>query len=296
MKSRQRLFLTLLCATLATPATAETSPSPSPPSGGTWLTSVDEAVATAGDGDRYILVDLYADWCGWCKVLEKEVFTSPPFLEFTRDMVLLRVDVEDGGEGSELQARFEAMSLPTTLILDAGMVKVGEVRGYAPVDRFLAEVRRQLDEFSAMLELYDKVKKSGHVELMRKLAEEFHGRGDGARAAGLYEAMIPEIQGGDSATAWLHYLSADAHRLGGEYSEAESSMRRARSMAGSLEDPDLLERIDLLRFYIAHDSGDCREAVSSLERFLASYPRSGYRSQARRALAAIRNGKGMECT
>jgi len=115
-----------------------------------------------------------------------------------------------------------------------------------------------------MLDLYDKVRKSGDVELMRRLAEDFHGRGDGTRAAALYAAMLSEIQGGDDATAWLHYLSADASRLGGEYTQAESSMRRARSLAGDLEDPELLERIDLLRFYIAHDSGDCREAMASL--------------------------------
>ena len=261
-----------------------------------WLTSLDEALAQAARHDRYVLVDLYAEWCGWCKVLEKEVFTSEPFLEFARDMVLLRVDVEDGGEGSELQARFEAMSLPTTLILDADMVKIGEVRGYAPTPAFIANVKGQLDEYAAMLELYDKVRKSGDVELMRRLAEDFHGRGDGTRAAALYEAMIAEVHGGGGAAAWLHYLSADAYRLGGELSQAESSMRRARSLAGTVEDPELLERIDLLRFYIAHDSGDCREAMASLERFLDRYPRSGYRSQARRTLTAIRSGKGMECT
>ena len=260
------------------------------------LTSVDEALATASDGDRYILVDLYAEWCGWCKVLEKEVFTSPEFFDFTGDMVLLRVDVDDGGEGSDLQMRFGAMSLPTTLILDADQVKIGEVMGYEPTTRFIAKVRAQLDEFAAMLEFYDQVKKSGDIEVMRRLAEDFHGRGDGARAAALYQVMLGEVESGAGGVPWLHYLSADAYRLGGELSRAESSLRRAQSMAGGLEDPELLERLDLLRFYIAHDSGDCREAVASLESFLESYPQSGYRSQARRDLTAIRAGKGMECT
>ncbi len=260
-----------------------------------WLTSVDEALEAARDGDRYILVDLYAEWCGWCKVLEDQVFSSPEFRDFTRDMVLLRVDVEDGGEGTELQTRFEAMSLPTTLILDSGMVKIGEVQGFAPTDRFIAKVRRQLDEYGAMLDLFDKVKKSGDAALMRRLAEDFHGRGDGARAAALYQAMLEEVRDGNGA-AWLHYLAADAYRLEGEISQAESSMRRARSLAGGLDDPELLERLDLLRYYIAHDNGDCREAIASLERFLSSHPKSGYRSQARRTLTAIRAGKGMECT
>ncbi len=280
-----RLLLCLLLA-LAPSAAAD---------GGTWLTSVDEAFDAAKRGDRYVLVDLYAEWCGWCKVLEREVFTSPEFRDFTRDMVLLRVDVDDGGEGSELQARYQANSLPTTLILDADMVKVGEVKGYAPTPQFLASVRRELEEFEAMLEFYGKVKRGDDVALMRRLAEDFHGRGDGARAAALYQQMLEHTDRG-GADAWLHYLIADAYRLAGQYGRAESSLARAHEVARGTRDPNLRENIDLLRFHIAHDRGDCTAAVASLESFLESHPGSGFRSQARRTLAAIRRGEEMKCT
>ena len=282
MKVLPSLLLVLFL--LATPAFA---------GGGAWLTRVDDAVAAARDGDRYILVDLYAEWCGWCKVLEKEVFTSAEFRAATADMVLLRVDVEDGGEGSELQARYDARSLPTTLILDADLVKVGEVQGYAPTAPYLARIRQQLQAHDTLLELYDKVRRGSDLALQRRLAEDLHGRGDGRRAAALYEAMLRHVESGPEA-AWLHYMSADAHRLGDEYGRAETHSQRARKMADG--DPELLERLDLLRFYIAHDSGDCGEAMASLEHFLDSHPRSGYSSQARRTLAAIRDGEEMECT
>ncbi|MCP3957155.1 MAG: DUF255 domain-containing protein [bacterium] len=263
---------------------------------GSWLTSVDDAVAAARDGDRYILVDLYAEWCGWCKVLESQVFTSAEFRDATAGMVLLRVDVDDGGEGSELQARFDARSLPTTLILDSGLVKVGEIQGYAPTGPFLARIRQQLQEHTTLLELYGKVRRGGDVALQRRLAEDLHGRGDGERAAALYEAVLRQVASGGPEAAWLYYLSADAHRLGGDYSRADVSARRARKMAAGLGDPELAERLDLLRFYIAHDSGDCGEAVASLEQFLDSHPKSGFSSQAKRTLAAIRDGEEMECT
>ncbi len=261
----------------------------------TWLTRVDQAFDAARDGDRYVLVDLYAEWCGWCKVLEREVFTSPEFRQVTRDMVLLRVDVDDGGEGSELQARYEAYSLPTTLILDADMVKVGEVRGYSPTPKFVAAIRAELQEFESMLELLDRVKRGSDVALMRRLAEDFHARGDGGRAAELYQAMLGHTQGG-AAEAWLHYLAADAYRLAGRYGRAESSLARALEISGAVDDPELIERADLLRFHIARDSGDCGAAVASLERFIASHPGSGSAPSARRTLDAIRRGDDMECT
>ncbi len=281
-----RTLQLVLCLLLAFAPTAAVA------AGGSWLTSVDEAFAVAEDGDRYVLVDLYAEWCGWCKVLEREVFTSPEFRDFSRDMVLLRVDVDDGGEGSALQARYEANSLPTTLILDAGMVKIGEVKGYAPTPQFIASVRRELEEFEAMLEFFDQVKRGDDLELKRRLAEDFHGRGDGARAAALYQAMLEQTKPG-AAQAWLLYLSADSYRLSGQYSRAESSLARAKEING---EPALRERFDLLGFHIAHDSGDCVAAMASLERFLESHPQSGFHSQARRTLAAIRRGDEMKCS
>ncbi len=284
-----RTLQLVLCLLLASVPAAAAAAS------GSWLTSVDEAFAAAGDGDRYVLVDLYAEWCGWCKVLEREVFTSEEFKSVTQDMVLLRVDVDDGGEGSELQARYEANSLPTTLILDSGGVKIGQVKGYAPTREFVAAMQSELEEYELMLELFDKVKRGRDVQMMRRLAEDFHGRGDGSRAAALYETML-EQTGGGGAGAWLHYLAADAYRLAGQYSRAESSMMRGLEIARGVDDPSLRERLDLLRFHIAHDSGDCSAAVASLERFLETHPRSGFHSQARATLAAIRRGEEMKCT
>ena len=59
---------------------------------------------------------------------------------------------------------------------------------------------------------------------------------------------------------------------------------------------ELDERLDLLFFHIAHDSGDCSAAVASLERFLENHPHSGFRSQAHRTLASIRRGDDAKCS
>ena len=155
----------------------------------------------------------------------------------------------------------------------------------------------EIKSYELMLELFDKVQRGRDVAMMRRLAEDFHGRGDGGRAAALYQKMLEQAEGGGGdAGAWLHYLSADAYRLDGQYSRAEASMMRALEINRGAGDPTLHERLDLLRFHIAHDSGDCSAAVSSLERFLESHPRSGFHSQARATLAAIRRGDEMKCT
>jgi thioredoxin-related protein len=40
-----------------------------------WM-SFDDAVAASRKAPRKIFVDIYADWCGWCKVLDRDTFSD----------------------------------------------------------------------------------------------------------------------------------------------------------------------------------------------------------------------------
>ena len=41
-----------------------------------WM-SLEEAVEKSKTEKRKIFIDIYTDWCGWCKVMEKETFQNP---------------------------------------------------------------------------------------------------------------------------------------------------------------------------------------------------------------------------
>jgi thioredoxin-related protein len=41
-----------------------------------WM-SFEEAVAKSKTEKRKIFVDVYTDWCGWCKVMDKKTFSDP---------------------------------------------------------------------------------------------------------------------------------------------------------------------------------------------------------------------------
>jgi thioredoxin-related protein len=41
-----------------------------------WMT-FDQAVEKSKTEKKKIFIDLYTDWCGWCKVMDKKTFTDP---------------------------------------------------------------------------------------------------------------------------------------------------------------------------------------------------------------------------
>lgn len=117
---------------------------------GPWIKSVATAQKKAKDGNRLIFVDLFAEWCGWCHKMEQEVFPSEVFQKATDDMVLLRLDTEDGGEGTQFAQKFSVHSLPTFLVLTSDMSVAGVIRGYAPAKEFvdsLKGVEKQHEDF-----------------------------------------------------------------------------------------------------------------------------------------------------
>lgn len=49
-----------------------------------WL-DIEEAVKRAKKKRKKILIDVYTDWCGWCKVMDKKTFSHPAIAQYIND-------------------------------------------------------------------------------------------------------------------------------------------------------------------------------------------------------------------
>jgi len=262
-----------------------------------WSTEPKAAFAAAKKADQLVLVDAYAEWCGWCKVLEREVFPHPEFLAATRDFVKLRIDVEDGAEGSELADRYGAWSLPTLLILEPSGALVGVVEGYAPVGPFVGRLRAELSLRERVLDGYRRALAGGDVETLRRTAIDFYERQDGARAAALLEKLLGSTSLEPREEAWTRYFLADAWRMAGEAERARVAARSAETAAArATVEPELDERLDLLPFWIAEAARECGAAAGALAAFEKDHPESPFLDEARRALTRLRADSGPRCT
>ena len=49
-----------------------------------WMT-FEEAMEKNKTEPRKIFIDVYTDWCGWCKVMDKKTFSNPIIAEYMND-------------------------------------------------------------------------------------------------------------------------------------------------------------------------------------------------------------------
>lgn len=298
-------FLLLLALAAAIPvaaapaAAAESAPpaAAEPAAAAEWHGRLEPALAAARAQGKPILVDLYAEWCGWCHKLEAETFSSARFADFARDFVLLRVDVEDGGEGGWLFRRLGVVNLPTLAIVDAGLVRMGLVDGYAPTDLYLTRIERALTAYEVIRERDARRMESGDKTTLRAVGRELLGRQDGAAAARVYDKLL--ALPGLTVAERVEFLlwRADAERLSRRYDAAAATLAEAREALGDggAATPKLHDALDLGVLRLAEDRGGC-PGVEVLEEFVRERGKSRHAARAKSEIAELKAGPAKSCS
>ena len=132
-----------------------------------WV-SIEEAEEKAAEDGKKILVDMYTDWCGWCKRLSAAVFNQEEFKEWAAENVILleldfpkrkQIPEKYRQQNASLQQAFQVRGYPTVWVFELNNnPETGETQinalgktGYQPtvadftngVDKMIAEAGKQ---------------------------------------------------------------------------------------------------------------------------------------------------------
>ena len=113
----------------------------------TWYLDWDEGMAAAKKEKKPVVVDFYADWCGYCKKMDKETFAAPEIKHrFVNGWIAIKIDIEDKNKTAtvdgntmthaELVRYFRVTGFPTYLFIDKEGKPVSPYSGYVPKERF----------------------------------------------------------------------------------------------------------------------------------------------------------------
>ncbi|HEV7351319.1 thioredoxin family protein [Telluribacter sp.] len=120
-----------------------------------WLT-MEQAYARTQQEPRKILVDIYTDWCSWCKVMDRETYTNARVIEYiNKNYYPVKFNAEQRAPVTLGQQKFEFIaqgksgvhqlalgltnnqpSYPTTVFLDEKMQLIQPLPGYLKAKEF----------------------------------------------------------------------------------------------------------------------------------------------------------------
>ena len=109
-----------------------------------WLTSFDEALKAAQKKNQPVMIDFYADWCGWCKRLDSGTYVDDAVVSKSAEFVSLKLDAD---VERSISSKYRVAALPTILFLDAHGEEIHRVVGFRPPERFLNEMEIALQAF-----------------------------------------------------------------------------------------------------------------------------------------------------
>ena len=115
----------------------------------TWL-SIEEAIKLNKKKPKIILIDIYTDWCGWCKKLDKVTYKNPEIIKLiNKNFYAVKLDGEEKKditfkdytfkfkqEGNTKYNEFAAaimngkLSYPTTIIMGKDANILDRIPGY----------------------------------------------------------------------------------------------------------------------------------------------------------------------
>jgi thioredoxin-related protein len=107
-----------------------------------WTTDYKAALVQAKAQKKLVLLDFTgSDWCGYCKLLDKEVFTQQSFKDFAdKNYIQVTVDFPQQKQlpddvkqqNDALGNQFKIDGYPTLIVLDADGKELGRQVGYDP--------------------------------------------------------------------------------------------------------------------------------------------------------------------
>jgi thioredoxin-related protein len=108
-----------------------------------WQTSLAAGAAQAKQEHKYVLADVYTDWCGWCKRLDRDVFSKPKVVKYLQDnFICVKVNAEDPKEGVNVATSYKVDGYPCGLVFSPEGKLIGRVGGYEAANDYISTLKQ----------------------------------------------------------------------------------------------------------------------------------------------------------
>src|SRR4051794_6873121 len=120
----------ILATAAGTPARAERV---------SWFVRYDQAAAASRKSGKPMMIDFYTSWCGWCKKLDRDVYTDSDVCKLADSFIPLKINAE---VYPKIAAKFGVNGYPNIFFIDPNGKQLNVIGGYTPPQNFARFMRQ----------------------------------------------------------------------------------------------------------------------------------------------------------
>ena len=290
------LALSLLLASGARPAVHAGGTGAGAPAAATlkWEKGFEDAARKARRVAKPLLVDFWADWCGWCDRLDHTTYADPFVARKAQDFVAVKVNTEGSRHEVEVAVKYDVTALPTILFLSPEGRQLLRVNAYQGPGQFphtmddaLAKARQVIPLEEALARNPDDAKAlAGLGTHLYEVGTDYYQEQclDEAREL-LKRAVAHDADEPLEDRRHTRLLLAVLHNVDRNFAEAERLVKDALSLGPRGEDEPRLLFV-LGRTYVSWGRQD--EGLATMEIIVRQYPQSPVAQKARETLMTLR--------
>jgi thioredoxin-like negative regulator of GroEL len=189
----------------------------------TWSSgTLDDALAKAKANKKFVLIDVYATWCGPCHEMDDKVYSRDEVAKAVDSQwVALRRDGERD-EGLDIAGRYHVVGFPTLLLLDDSGKEIDRLMGFVQPKDLIAQLAKLRTGAGSVAEMEKKLAASPRDEALRLEVGTRHAMRGDARAV----AELTSISDAKRAPAALLTLGKYYYLRGQkDHVKAEATLR-----------------------------------------------------------------------
>lgn len=123
-----------------------------------WMPTYKEALKKSKKEKKPILIYFTgSDWCGPCKILDKNLFHTEKFKNLAdKNLILLEIDIprrldiispKKMIENKSIQKKYKVNAFPTLMIVNHRGKKLAEKKGFVIVDYYYPFLQSEIDDY-----------------------------------------------------------------------------------------------------------------------------------------------------
>jgi thioredoxin-like negative regulator of GroEL len=285
--SRTDSLLAFVAATALSAGSATAASAATPAAKIRWERSFSAAMKKAKAERKAVMIDFWAEWCGWCHELDKTTYADKEVIEAARNLVAVKIDTEGSRAEAKVAAQYRVESLPTIAFISPQGRPLVRVNGFQDAGQFLRvleQVRKTADEvmgWEAALETSPN-DAAALAQLGAHLfdAEYYEEGRDLLKRAFAADKDRPAKERKRTRT-----LLGIIQHFDNKLTEAETLLKASLELKPADPEEDPATMYTLGKTYLK--AGRTKEARATLEQLVSTYPQSKPAARAKDTLADL---------